>query len=56
MIGDGEQTNAPCYNLFSAVPIAACMPASSHHLVWCYYSLLGYLLTGMQWNVNSLPC
>lgn len=28
----------------------------STHLVWCYYSPLAYLLTGMQWNVNSLPC
>lgn len=37
----------------SAVSIAAPL-ASSQHLR--YDSLPGYLLTAMQWNLNSLPC
>lgn len=36
-----------------SLSLSACSPLL---LSLCYYSLLVYLLTGMQWNVNSLPC
>lgn len=55
---EGEQAAGSCCSLVSlgSLLITACTLPSSRHPVWGYYSLLACLLTGMQGNVNSLPC
>lgn len=53
-----EQAAGSCCSLLSlsSLLITACSLPSSRHPVWGYYSPLACLLTGMHWNVNSLPC